>query len=258
MSEGTSAGLTRQETLAIVERLDPHYAGLMRALHQEIEELVELPGRLARLCNLGAASALRDRGMVREFLGMAREAGATLEEMVETIFASTHFGGFSPLSDAISVFVELYGHEPFKGQTKADYPDGPRIDSYDQPAMDVGIEMYGPIRARANIDMFRGVGGRKFADAVEAYAYAGVFRRKVLPIIDRQIIYTALLACIERPGPFTWQAKAALRVGATPDQLKNAVIGQATVAGVVVVFKAMALLNPIIADWRAHPGSDNV
>lgn len=248
--------MTRQEVFDLLDRMDPHYGGLLRKFHAEIDGLVVLPDRLARLCNLGAAVALRAPDMTREYLAAAVDAGATVEDCAEVIFSCTSFAGFAALTEGLAAFGEVLGNRQFVGQRTNSYPVGPKVDSYDKPAMDVGIEMYGPVRAKTNIDMFRAVGGARFAEALELYAYGGLFARRVLPAVEREIISVALLSVIERPGPFTWHAKAALRMGAKALDLKHAVIGQATVAGVVVVFKSIALLNPVLDDWRAHPASD--
>ncbi len=248
--------MTRADVFGMIDVLDPHYAGLLRRFQFEIDDMIELPPRLARLCNLGAAVALRSPGLAREYLQAATTAGATPEECAEVIFGCTSFAGFAALTEGLVAFRDVLGNRSFKGQKPEDYPIGPKVDGYDKPSLDVGIEMYGPVRARRNVDMFVGVGGPRFSEALELYAYGGLFARRVLPPVDREVISVALLSVIERPGPFTWHAKAALRMGAKAVELKHAVIGQANIAGVVVVFKALALLNPVIDDWRAHPAAD--
>lgn len=256
MTETNLATMPRADVFDALDALDPHYAGLLRAFHATLDDVVGLPPRLARLCNLGAAVVLRAPGLTREYLAAAREAGATPEECAEVVFSSHNFAGFAALAEGLAAFREVLGESAFKGQDPAEYPVGPKLDGYDKPSLDVGVAMYGPVRARSNIDMFRAVGGPRFAEALELQAYGGLFARRVLPPLDREIITVALLSAIERPGPFTWHAKAALRFGAKALDLRQAVLGQATIAGVVVMFRSMALLGPVIDDWRAHPQSD--
>jgi alkylhydroperoxidase/carboxymuconolactone decarboxylase family protein YurZ len=256
MANASTHALSRAETLDLIDRLDKHAAGLIRSFHTSIEGIVDLPPRLARLCNLGAAAAVRTPGLTREFMIAANDAGATREEIVEVLFMLTNFAGFAAMSQGVVLYFEVFGDAPFAGQDPESYPAGPSVEGYDQPGMEVGVAMYGPIRARRNIDMFRGVGGPAFGDALEAYAYSGMFRRRVLSHLEREIISVALLSCIDRPAPFAWHIKAALRLGATPEQLRHALIGQSTVSGVLTAFRGIAVLNPIVDDWRAHPAAD--
>jgi alkylhydroperoxidase/carboxymuconolactone decarboxylase family protein YurZ len=256
MANATTQGLSRAETLKLVDRLDKHAAGLIRAFHGSIEDIADLPSRLARLCNLGAAAAVRAPGLTREFMISAKEAGATREEIVEVLLLLANFAGFAVMSEGLVLYFEVFGDAPFVGQDPESYPAGPTVDGYDHAGMQVGVAMYGPTRARRNIDMFRSVGGPAFGDALEAYAYSGMFRRRVLSHLEREIISVALLSCIDRPAPFAWHIKAALRLGATPEQLRHALIGQSTISGVLTAFRGIAVLNPIVDDWRAHPAAD--
>lgn len=248
--------MTRSETIAQIEKLDPHYAKILREFHAEMDGLIALPPRLARLCNLGAAVTVRAPGLVREHLEAGRAAGARPEEMLEVLFLCMNFAGFAALSEALAIFLDQLGSENLKGQAISDYPPAGKEGGYDKAALEVGAEMYGTTRAKGTVDMFRAVGGQRFAEALEAYAYAGLCRRRVLSALDREIISVALLSCIERPNPFLWHAKAALRLGATAQQLRHAVLGQSTVSGVLTAFRGIVALNPVIDDWRAHPGAD--
>lgn len=256
MRDTEQRAMTRGETIAVIEQMDPHYAKILRDFHAEMDALIALPPRLARLCNLGAATAVRAPGLVREFLESGRDAGATPEELLEVLFLSMNFAGIAALSEALLVFRSVFGEKAVKGQRVQDYPPAGRDGAYDRAALEVGAEMYGTARAKGTVDMFRAVGGPRFAEALEAYAYAGLCRRKVLSSLERELISVALLSCIERPNPFLWHAKAALRLGASAQQLRHAVLGQSTVSGVLTAFRGITALNPLIDDWRAHPGAE--
>lgn len=248
--------MSRQETLDLIQNLDPHYASILRDYNATIEKIVTLPVPLSKLCALGSAVALRAPGMVREFMLAAHEAGAPVEQIAEVVFLTTSYAGFAAMSEGLQTFVDLFGDKPFKGCDLENFPCGEEIDGFDGPALQEGIEMYGPVRARTNVMMFRSVGGTEFARALELYAYAGLFRRRVLPVVEREIITLALMSCIERPGPFVWHLKAALRLGAKPDQIRAGILAQSVVSGVLTAFRAIAMANPVFDDWRAHPSSD--
>ena len=247
--------MSRQDVFKLLQRLDPHYAVLLQDFHSAIDGLEgSLPPKLALLCAIATAAAFESEGQLEEYLRAANRAGVTPEQALETIFYTSNFAGFRALSRGLGVFVEVFG-DKINGQKVADYPDGKPIDGYDGPGLEIGIEMYGPIRARMNIDNFRAV-GRTFADALERYAYTGLFRRKVLTPLEREIVSVAMLSALEKPGSFVWHVKAALRLGATPEQLKYAVVKQTPISGVLRAFAAMRAMADTITDWRAHPGSD--
>jgi alkylhydroperoxidase/carboxymuconolactone decarboxylase family protein YurZ len=248
--------LSRSETVELIQKFDPHYAAVLQRYVASLDNVIRLPEGLSRLCALGAAIALRAPGMVREFMLGARDAGAPIEQIAEVAFLSTNFAGFEAMSGAMQIFDELFGDAPFSGCVPEQFPVGAEIEGFDGPSLEEGIVMYGPVRARTNVMNFRSAGGPEFARALELYAYAGVFRRRVLPVMEREIICVALLASIERPGPFVWHLKAALRLGAKPEQLRGAILAQSAVSGVVTAFRAIGMANPIIDDWRAHTESD--
>ncbi len=253
----TALDAAAQEAVTLARAYDPHYGALLERLITDIAGFAELPQRSQHLARIGTACGLRSQDQLRAFLAEAGEQDLTPAEALEPILLCTSYAGFAPLLEGLRIFAEIYRPEDVQGQQPSDYPPGPAIEGYDGPALEVGIEMYGPLRARANVDMFRAV-DRKLSDALEAYAYAGLFRRRVLPPAERELISVGMLAYLHRPGPFGWHAKAALRLGAKPAELKQIVLSQILVGGVVEAFAALALLSPILADWRAHPGSDNV
>src|SRR5258707_14821489 len=107
MTTTLSQPLSRSETLKLVERLDRHQAGLLRDFHAAIEGMIALPPRLAKLCVLGGAVALRAPGQTREFMLDARAAGAPLEQIAEVVFLNTNFAGFAAMSEGIQIFTQL-------------------------------------------------------------------------------------------------------------------------------------------------------
>lgn len=246
--------MSRQDVFALLQRLDPHYAHLLEDFHEAMLDFDELSPRLSSLCAIATAAAFEADAQLEENLKAAASAGVTAEQALETIFYTSSFSGFRALARGLEIFVMVFGTD-MKGQKTEDYPDGKPIDGYDGPGLEVGIEMYGPKRARMNIDNFRAV-GRKFGDALERYAYTGVFRRKVLTPLEREIVSVAMLSALEKPPSFLWHVKAALRLGATPEQLKYAIVKQIPISGVLRAFAALRGMAEVVTDWRAHPGSD--
>jgi alkylhydroperoxidase/carboxymuconolactone decarboxylase family protein YurZ len=249
--------MSRAECFAMLGRIDPHFAGLIAELHGAIDGFDVLTPRLQRLCGVASAAGFEAEAQLVEQLEGCEAAGVAPADALETIFYTMSFAGFRALSKGLTIFVETFGEEAVRGLRPEDFPPGPSIDGYDGPALEVGIEMYGPRRARGNIDNFRAI-GTAFSDALERYAYAGVFRRRVLSPLEREIASVAMLSVLEKPTPFAWHAKAALRLGATPDQLKYAVVQQIPIGGVLRAFAALRPLSELVSDWRAHPAADDL
>lgn len=241
----------------LLARLDPHYARLLAEFRGTLAGMPQVPSRLASLCAIATAAGFEDASQLRAAFEGAGAAGVKPAEALEPIFYCMSFAGYRALAAGVATFVDVFGLDAMRGQRIEDYPDEPPIDGYDGPGLRVGIEMYGPIRARQNIDNFRAI-GRDFADALERYAYTGVFRRRVLTAYEREFASVAMLSALEKPTPFAWHAKAALRLGAKPEQLRYAIVKQIPIAGVLRAFAAIRLLADVVADWRAHPGSDAV
>jgi 4-carboxymuconolactone decarboxylase len=86
--------------------------------------------------------------------------------------------------------------------------------------------------------------------------YAGVNRRRVLAPVEREICSVAALAALMKPVQLEWHAKAALRLGATDRQLRWAAIGQLPHAGFPPIVQALRSLDTVLADWYAHPATD--
>lgn len=248
--------LSREVALALLARFDAHHAHLLARFHEEMQALSPLPPALRALCLVGGAVALRATGQTREFMRDARTAGATPAQILEVVMLNTNFAGFAAMSEGLQIFARDHADACGPGERPEHYPDRGEVDGFDAAALDAGVEMYGPPRARNNIRNFRAVGGDAFARALERFAYAGLYRRKVLTPLDREVISVALLSCIERPNPLVWHAKAALRLGATPELLRHSVLGQTPVSGVLTAFRGIALLSPVLDDWRVHPATD--
>jgi alkylhydroperoxidase/carboxymuconolactone decarboxylase family protein YurZ len=88
---------------------------------------------------------------------------------------------------------------------------------------------------------------------VEQFAYAGVFRRRVLPPWLRETCIVGTVAVLDKQSDVQWHAKAALRLGATAGQLRWAAISQIPHVGFPPIVQAMRSLDTVVTDWLAHP-----
>jgi 4-carboxymuconolactone decarboxylase len=245
------------EALGVIETLDPHFAGLLRSFIGDLTEANPTDDRLRELCAITTVAGLDEAQELADHLRHGLETGLDPRQMLEATLATFLFVGLPTMCRAVAVFREVIPALTGAGEAPEDYPGHGTVDGYDAAALVVGTEMYGPRRARMNINNFR-AWDRRLGDAVERLAYAGINRRRVLPPVDREICTVALLAALGRVAPMEWHTKAALRLGATPAQLRWAAIGQLPHVGFPVIIQALRALDPVISDWLAHPSTDDL
>lgn len=238
----------------IIDEADPHFASLIREFITTISSHDGLDDRLRELCAVATTTAIDDQDDLNVHLDRCRVFRVEPRMVLEAVLVVWPFAGRHRLERGLDTFRSSYGGFPGQAQDSSDYPEGPSIDGYDGPALKVGIEMYGPRRARTNINNFR-AWHPDFASAMERLMYAGVNRRRVLAPRDREICSVAVLAALHKPQ-LAWHATAALRLGATDQQLRWAVINQVPHVGFPPVIDAMRALDAAIGAWWAHPSAD--
>ena len=241
--------------LAPLASLDRHYAGLLEEFVGRIQAGGPLDDRLRELCAVTTTTALDESDELELHLRRAQTVGLPAAQALEAVLLAFVFSGLPRMRRGVAVFERVYGHGAVCGQDPADYPEEPTIDGYNGAALRVGIEMYGPARARINAARWR-ARDEQLAVAVEKTIYAGVDSRRVLEPAVREICATAALAARGFTSDLEWHAKAALRLGATDGQLRWATINQLPHAGFPPILQALRSLDAVLADWWAHPATD--
>jgi alkylhydroperoxidase/carboxymuconolactone decarboxylase family protein YurZ len=239
----------------LLETADRHFGVIVREFIDTVHRHHGLDPRLRELCAIGTVAAIDEPAELEVHLRRGLTLGVARPELLESVLVAFLFAGYPRLARALEVFRRVCGVEPGGGEDPAAYGEGEPIDGYNGPGLRIGIEMYGPRRARQNINNFR-AWDPDFAVAVERLAYAGINRRRVLRPLDREICSVAILAALGKPVQLEWHAKAALRLGATHRQLRWAAIAQIAHVGFPPIIQAMRSLDVVLNDWLAHPESD--
>ena len=165
---------------------------------------------------VGAAGALGDRVLVKRHAALAIDAGADPSQLVEVLLQLVPFAGFPRALAALGTVHDLW-------------PDGPPAS---EPDIDAAARTAG---GRACFDAVYGVDADRIrgqlrdrhpqvARWIESFAYGRVLARATLPLLDRELLAVAMLVSLGgMEGPLLGHMRAALRLGATPAQLRTAI-----------------------------------
>jgi 4-carboxymuconolactone decarboxylase len=83
------------------------------------------------------------------------------------------------------------------------------------------------------------------------FAYGEVYSRPGLSLRDRQIATVAVLVALGRSSQLPVHLRSSLKVGLTPDELREIILQVATLAGFPPAMNAMATLKTILAETGA-------
>jgi len=85
------------------------------------------------------------------------------------------------------------------------------------------------------------------------FVYGDVYGRPALSIRDRELAAVVALVALGRSSQIPQHLRAALKAGVTPEELKEAILQTATVAGFPVAMNAMSTLKNVLAEPERAP-----
>ncbi|MGZ5290043.1 MAG: carboxymuconolactone decarboxylase family protein [Actinomycetota bacterium] len=85
------------------------------------------------------------------------------------------------------------------------------------------------------------------------FVYGDVYERPALSVRDRELAAVVALVALGRSSQIPQHLRAALKAGVTPDELKEAILQTATVAGFPVAMNAMSTLKNVLAEPERRP-----
>lgn len=86
-----------------------------------------------------------------------------------------------------------------------------------------------------------------FQDLITRYAWGEVWRRGGLDRRTRSCLALAMLATLGHDHELAMHVRAALRLGLTPDEIKEVLLQVAVYAGVPAANRAFAVAQPIVS-----------
>lgn len=89
----------------------------------------------------------------------------------------------------------------------------------------------------------------EFAELFQHFAYGGLYDRQVIPQKWRQLLVVAACVCLNAPSLLEVHAKAALRMGATKEEVQEAIIQMAAYAGFPYTSIALRHFHDSTKDW---------
>jgi len=80
------------------------------------------------------------------------------------------------------------------------------------------------------------------------FIYGDVYERPALSIRDRELAAVVALVALGRSSQIPQHLRASLKAGVTPDELTEAILQTATIAGFPVAMNAMSTLKNVLAE----------
>ena len=85
------------------------------------------------------------------------------------------------------------------------------------------------------------------------FIYGDVYGRPALSIRDRELSAVVALVALGRSSQIPQHMRASLKAGLTPDELREAILQTATIAGFPVAMNAMSTLKNVLAESERQP-----
>jgi len=85
------------------------------------------------------------------------------------------------------------------------------------------------------------------------FIYGDVYERPALSIRDRELSAVVALVALGRSSQIPQHMRASLKAGLTPDELREAILQTATIAGFPVAMNAMSTLKNVLAESERQP-----
>ena len=80
------------------------------------------------------------------------------------------------------------------------------------------------------------------------FIYGHVYERPALSIRDRELAAVVALVALGRSSQIPQHLRASLKAGLSPDELREAILQTATIAGFPVAMNAMSTLKSVLAE----------
>ena len=84
--------------------------------------------------------------------------------------------------------------------------------------------------------------------AIVSFIYGEVYERPALSVRDRELAAVVALVALGRSSQIPQHLRASLKAGHTPDELREAIIQTATIAGFPVAMNAMSTLKNVLSE----------
>ncbi|MCC7106718.1 MAG: carboxymuconolactone decarboxylase family protein [Chloroflexi bacterium] len=94
----------------------------------------------------------------------------------------------------------------------------------------------------------------EFTELFMGFVYGGLYDREVIPQKWREMLAVAACVCANALPMLENHAKAAIRMGATKQEVQEAILQMATYAGMPYTLLAMRHFHTFMKDWDPNAG----
>jgi 4-carboxymuconolactone decarboxylase len=111
-----------------------------------------------------------------------------------------------------------------------------------------GTALFGETFTRGIVEEYR-EWDPEWAELFMHFVYGGMYDREVIPPKWRQLITVAACVCLNAPSNLENHAKAAIRMGATKEEVQEVILQMSVYAGMPYTLMAMRHFRKFIKDW---------
>ncbi len=86
------------------------------------------------------------------------------------------------------------------------------------------------------------------ADLTAVYAFADLWSRPALPLRDRSLIAIVVLTALRAHPQLEWHVRGALRVGLSPEEIREAIISVSGLAGFPASWSALEVAEGVLRE----------
>jgi 4-carboxymuconolactone decarboxylase len=126
-------------------------------------------------------------------------------------------------------------------------------DSYYEPALRRGSALFGEEYCRHVFEELKAA-DPEFSQLFQRYVYGGMYDRDVLDQKTRELLAVAACTVLNALPQLDVHAKAALRVGATKEEVQEAILQMSVYGGFPYMLQALRRLRQLLVDWSPEMG----
>jgi 4-carboxymuconolactone decarboxylase len=126
-------------------------------------------------------------------------------------------------------------------------------DSYYEPALRRGSALFGEEYCRYVFEELKAA-DPEFSQLFQRYVYGGMYDRDVLDQKTRELLAVAACTLQNALPQFDVHVKAALRVGATKEEVQEAILQMSVYGGFPYMLQALRRFRQLLVDWKPEMG----
>lgn len=246
--------LGREKVRAAIEALSSYDEDLGRYYRDFVlGEVMSRPGLSMQRKELVIVSALAVLGQEKQLhwhLDAALNAGLRPEMAKEALILAMPFSGWPNCLNALAVLRAVLDERGLSwSEAKTDRPGEASPRSSREKGLETGGRIYR--HEYPGLEDYIGAIDEELARYATEYLFGEVYSRPAVDMRTRQMIAVAILTSLGRLPQLRSHVKGALRVGCTPEQVKEVIIVLHVYVGWPAALNALQVAREVFEAWEA-------